>query len=73
MKWYDGPCLFRAMNVFNKPNRQILESRPLRIPVWMIYKIRGVGTVVVGKVETGVLREGMCLKVGPYSYENTIC
>ncbi len=59
MNWYSGPYLLRAMNALNQPNRKRLETRPLRIPVLTVFKIAGVGTVVVGKIETGILRNGM--------------
>jgi len=33
-------------------------NKPLRLPVQDVYSITGVGTVPVGRVETGVLKEG---------------
>ncbi|KON30481.1 elongation factor 1-alpha [miscellaneous Crenarchaeota group-15 archaeon DG-45] len=54
MPWYKGPTLFEAMDGFQVPEKPI--DRPLRIPVQDVYSIRGVGTVPVGRVETGVLK-----------------
>ena len=36
-------------------------SKPLRIPLQDVYKIGGIGTVPVGRVETGKLKAGMFL------------
>jgi elongation factor 1-alpha len=53
MPWYKGPTLFEALDQFEVPTKPI--DKPLRIPVQEVYSIRGVGTVPVGRVETGVL------------------
>jgi len=54
MPWYKGPTVFQALDEFVIPEKPI--DKPLRIPVQEVYSIRGVGTVPVGKVETGVLK-----------------
>jgi elongation factor 1-alpha len=54
MSWYKGPTLLDAMNGFTVPEKPV--ERPLRVPVQDVYSIRGVGTVPVGRVETGVLK-----------------
>jgi elongation factor 1-alpha len=56
MPWYKGPTLLEALDVFEVPPKPI--DKPLRIPVQDVYSITGVGTVPVGRVETGVLKEG---------------
>jgi len=56
MPWYDGPTLLEALDTFSVPPRPV--DKPLRIPVQDVYSITGVGTVPVGRVETGVLRKG---------------
>ena len=53
MPWYKGPTLYEALNTFEVPEKP--TGKPLRIPVQEVYTIRGVGTVPVGKVETGTL------------------
>jgi elongation factor 1-alpha len=57
MPWYKGPCLTEAIDGLDKPVRPI--DKPLRLPLQDVYKISGVGTVPVGRVETGVLKPGM--------------
>ncbi|MEM3699454.1 MAG: translation elongation factor EF-1 subunit alpha [Candidatus Bathyarchaeia archaeon] len=56
MPWYKGPTLLDALDVFEVPPKPL--DKPLRIPVQDVYSITGVGTVPVGRVETGVLKEG---------------
>ncbi|MHC1586466.1 MAG: translation elongation factor EF-1 subunit alpha [Candidatus Hecatellaceae archaeon] len=56
MPWWKGPTLLEALDTFEVPPKPI--DKPLRIPVQDVYTITGVGTVPVGRVETGVLKEG---------------
>lgn len=56
MPWYKGPTVVEALDTFKEPERPI--DKPLRIPVQDVYSISGVGTVPVGRVETGVLKKG---------------
>lgn len=54
MPWYKGPTLIDAIDQLEPPKRPV--DKPLRIPLNDIYKIGGVGTVPVGRVETGILK-----------------
>jgi len=54
MPWYKGPTLNEALDMFEPPEKP--TGKPLRIPIQDVYTITGVGTVPVGRVETGVLR-----------------
>jgi elongation factor 1-alpha len=56
MPWYTGPTLIEAMDLLEVPPKP--TNKPLRVPVQDIYSITGIGTVPVGRVETGVLKEG---------------
>jgi len=56
MQWYKGPTILEALDTFELPPKQL--GKPLRLPIQDIYTITGVGTVPVGRVETGVLKEG---------------
>ena len=51
--WYKGPTLFEAIDKISMPGKP--TDRPLRLPIQDVYKISGIGTVPVGKIETGVL------------------
>jgi len=56
MPWYKGPTLFQSFDTFETRPKPI--EKPLRLPIQDVYTITGVGTVPVGRVETGVLKEG---------------
>lgn len=56
MSWYKGPTLVEALDEITAPTPP--TDKPLRLPVQDVYNIKGVGTVPVGRVETGVLKPG---------------
>ena len=56
MPWYDGPTLVEALDTLQPPPKPV--DKPLRIPIQDVYAISGIGTVPVGRVETGVLKVG---------------
>ncbi|MCC6041542.1 MAG: translation elongation factor EF-1 subunit alpha [Desulfurococcaceae archaeon] len=56
MPWYKGPVLVEALDLLEVPPKPI--EKPLRLPIQDVYSISGVGTVAVGRVETGVLKTG---------------
>jgi elongation factor 1-alpha len=55
MPWYTGPTLIEALDTFEVPAKP--TNKPLRVPIQDVYSITGVGTVPVGRVETGVIKE----------------
>merc|ERR1712083_249044 len=63
MPWYKGPTLLEALDALNPPKRP--SDKPLRLPLQDVYKIGGVGTVPVGRVETGQLKAGMVVTFAP--------
>jgi len=63
MAWYKGPFLLEALDLVNPPKRPV--DKPLRLPLQDVYKIGGIGTVPVGRVETGVLKPGMVVTFAP--------
>ncbi|MEW6070953.1 MAG: elongation factor 1-alpha, partial [Candidatus Thermoplasmatota archaeon] len=56
MPWFKGPTFLEALDTFTVPEKPV--KLPLRLPVQDVYTITGVGTVPVGRVETGVLKPG---------------
>ncbi|WP_380681056.1 translation elongation factor EF-1 subunit alpha [Salinigranum sp. GCM10025319] len=56
MEWYDGPTLLEALN--NLPEPQPPTDAPLRLPIQDVYTISGIGTVPVGRIETGTMSPG---------------
>jgi elongation factor 1-alpha len=63
MPWYKGPCLLEALDKIKAPKRP--TDKPLRLPLQDVYKISGVGTVPVGRVETGILKAGINVQFAP--------
>jgi len=63
MPWYKGPTLIQALDNLRPPKRPI--DKALRLPLQDVYKIGGIGTVPVGRVETGSLKAGMVVTFGP--------
>merc|ERR1711937_1014647 len=58
-----GKTLMDAIDNISPPNRPI--EKPLRLPLQDVYKIGGIGTVPVGRVETGCIKAGMVVTFGP--------
>ncbi|AEH60382.1 translation elongation factor EF-1, subunit alpha [Methanosalsum zhilinae DSM 4017] len=54
--WYDGPTILQALDDLKEPEKA--DNLPLRVPVQDAYTISGIGTVPVGRVETGVMKKG---------------
>jgi len=61
--WYKGPTIIEALDLLKVPPK--LNDKPLRIPIQDVYSIQGVGTVPVGRVETGILKVGDVLVFMP--------
>jgi elongation factor 1-alpha len=58
-----GICLINALDAIVPPTRPI--DKALRLPLQDVYKIGGIGTVPVGRVETGTLKPGMVVTFAP--------
>jgi len=63
MPWYKGPFVLKALDAIKPPKRPV--EKPLRLPLQDVYKIGGIGTVPVGRVETGILKPGMSVTFAP--------
>jgi len=63
MPWYKGPTLWEQFDLFEEIEKPI--HLPMRMPIQDVYDITGIGTVPVGKVETGILKVGQKVKVLP--------
>jgi elongation factor 1-alpha len=63
MPWYKGATLLEALDQFVEPPKPI--DKPLRIPIQDVYSITGVGTVPVGRVETGKIKVGDTVIIMP--------
>jgi elongation factor 1-alpha len=63
LDWYKGPTLLEALDQISEPKRP--SDKPLRLPLQDVYKIGGIGTVPVGRVETGIIKPGMVVTFAP--------
>ena len=63
MPWYSGPTLLESLDAIKPPKRPV--DKPLRLPLQDVYKIGGIGTVPVGRVETGKIKPGMVVTFAP--------
>jgi len=70
LKWYTGPTLLEALDSVTPPSRP--TEKPLRVPLQDVYKIGGIGTVPVGRVETGVLKPGMAVVFAPAGVQTEV-
>ncbi|MDA4121684.1 MAG: translation elongation factor EF-1 subunit alpha [Thaumarchaeota archaeon] len=63
MDWYKGPTILLALDEFTEPPKPI--EKPLRLPIQDVYTITGVGTVPVGRIETGKFKVGDSVMIMP--------
>ena len=63
LPWYNGPCLLEQFDLFKEPEKP--TNLPLRLPLQDVYNITGIGTVPVGRVETGIMKIGDKVVVVP--------
>ena len=63
MPWYKGPTLLEQFDLFTAPQKP--TELPLRMPIQDVYEITGIGTVPVGKIETGRMKPGQKIIILP--------
>jgi len=63
MPWYKGPTIMEQFDLFPAP--ELPTNLPMRMPVQDVYEITGIGTVPVGKIETGIMKVGQKVLVLP--------
>jgi elongation factor 1-alpha len=63
MAWYKGPTVLEQIDKFPAPEKP--TGLPLRMPIQDVYEITGIGTVPVGKIETGIMKVGQKVIVLP--------
>ncbi|KQC03344.1 MAG: elongation factor 1-alpha [Methanoculleus sp. SDB] len=68
--WYKGPTLLEALDTLEAPEKP--TSLPFRLPIQDVYSISGIGTVPVGRVETGIMKKGMKVSFMPANKEGEI-
>ncbi len=68
--WYKGKTVVEALDDLKVPAQPV--DKPLRLPVQDVYTISGVGTVPVGRIETGVLKPGDKITFQPSNTEGEV-
>jgi len=63
VKAVKGGTLVDALDAIQPPSRP--TDKALRLPLQDVYKIGGIGTVPVGRVETGILKPGVVVTFSP--------
>ena len=63
MSWWTGKTLLESFDDFKVPEKPV--GKPLRVPIQDVYTITGVGTVPVGRVETGKMKAGEKIIIMP--------
>ena len=63
MPWYKGPTIWEQLDLFDEPKKP--TDLPMRMAIQDVYSITGIGTVPVGKIETGIMRVGQKVKILP--------
>ena len=63
MAWYKGPTIWEQLDAFEEPKKP--TDLPMRMPIQDVYEITGIGTVPVGKIETGIMKIGQKIIVLP--------
>jgi elongation factor 1-alpha len=63
MAWYKGPTIWEQLDLFDEPKKP--TDLPMRMAIQDVYDITGIGTVPVGKIETGVMKIGQKVVVLP--------
>merc|ERR1712217_323161 len=66
----NGMALLEALDSIIPPSRP--TDKPLRLPLQDVYKIGGIGTVPVGRVETGVIKPGMVVTFAPVALSTEV-
>jgi len=62
-KKYIALTIVQMLDKTKPPKRP--TDKPLRLPLQDVYKIQGIGTVPVGRVETGIIKPGMIASFAP--------
>jgi len=65
-----GKTLLEALDAVVAPSRP--TDKPLRLPLQDVYKIGGIGTVPVGRVETGILKPNMVVNFAPSNLQTEV-
>ena len=71
MPWWEGPTLLEAIDSMQSPKKLI--DLPLRFLISNVYRITGIngGTVIAGRVISGIIKPGMIISISPGNFTGT--
>ncbi|MHA2245253.1 MAG: GTP-binding protein [Candidatus Hodarchaeales archaeon] len=67
LAWYDGPSLLEALDILESPavRKEMFAKQPLRLPIQQTLSIGGVGTVLTGRMSSGILKPNSEVVISP--------
>jgi len=68
--WYKGVTVLQALDTLSAP--ELPTTLPFRLPIQDVYSISGIGTVPVGRIETGIMKKGMKVSFMPANKEGEV-
>lgn len=68
--WYNGMTLLESLDTLKEPAKP--TDKPFRLPIQDVYSISGIGTVPVGRIETGIMKKGMKVSFMPANKDGEI-
>jgi elongation factor 1-alpha len=68
--WYKDVTLLEALDTLVAP--ELPTTLPFRLPIQDVYSISGIGTVPVGRIETGIMKKGMKVSFMPANKEGEV-
>ncbi|HDQ08699.1 MAG TPA: translation elongation factor EF-1 subunit alpha [Methanoculleus sp.] len=68
--WYKGRTLLETLDTLVAPELPL--TLPFRLPIQDVYSISGIGTVPVGRIETGIMKKGMKVSFMPANKEGEV-
>ncbi len=63
LSWFKGNTMLKALDSLILPKRP--TDKPLRMNISNVCNIGGIGTVITGRVETGIIKAGMKVDIQP--------
>ena len=67
LSWYDGPSLLDALDLLESPavRKEMFAKQPIRLPIQQTLSIGGVGTVLTGRLSSGILKPNSEVVIAP--------
>lgn len=70
LQWYGGPTLLELLDKIK--TSKSLSDKPIRVPIQDVHKVGVIGTVLTGRIESGILKQKINIKIAPGNIETTL-